>query len=526
MQINSLGSSNNTEPEKSNLKKYILIALIASVVLLIIVLICIVLFSSMQPKVLTVSIDGNLVDMQNKLSQDTFIIDENNNVYVSLSDIANEIGYRYYRGVYGSTQQYTEDNSKCYLQCDDEVVMYELTSDKIYKTPIDENTQYSEFDIAQPVKRSNNKLYVISSALAKGCNLSFSYNPTTNQILISTLPALYKQYNDKATAGEYANVDEISDNFNNKKAILYGMLVVKSGTKYGVISLDGSQTYIGTKYDDMEFIEDAQEFLVNANQKYGIITKDGTIKIGLDYSKIELLDNLNSIYYVENSQGKKGVLNRTGKILGKLYVEYDEIGINTLLFPVNDIKNSRLLYDNCIPVKKDGKWAMFDVTGNIISNFNWDNFGYIHSTSNSERSQNILLIEYISGIVVSKNGKYGIINSVGDLLVPCVFDKIYSETLGGEQTYYIQFEGSTIDLDTYLKEEGIEIENPNDDDGNGGMIDLNATPTPNLDLETPNIIQESPSPSPTPVPTATPEQIDLPQAGLDEQIENTESNIE
>lgn len=192
------------------------------------------------------------------------------------------------------------------------------------------------------------------------------------------------------------------------------------------------------------------------------------------------------------------------------------------MFPSNDIKNARLLYDNCIPVKKDGKWAMFDVTGNIISNFNWDNFGYIHSTSNSERSQNILLIEYISGIVVSKNGKYGIINSVGDLLVPCVFDKIYSETLGGEQTYYIQFEGSTIDLDTYLKEEGIEIENPNDDDGNGGMIDLNATPTPNLDLETPNIIQESPSPSPTPVPTATPEQMDLPQAGLDEQIENIE----
>ncbi len=94
--------------------------------------------------------------------------------------------------------------------------------------------------------------------------------------------------------------------------------------------------------------------------------------------------------------------------------------------------------------------------------------------------------------------------------MPCVFDKIYSEVAGGEKTYYIQFEGRTIDLKTYLRENGIEIDNPNNND-NPGMIDLNATPTPNLDLETPNVVQKptpSPSPSPEPSPVDEPTPIE------------------
>lgn len=495
MQISSLGT--NPEPEQSNLKKYILIALIVSVVLFLVVLICVVIFSGMKPKTLTLVVDGNAIDM-GKISSDTFLFDENNNIYVSLSDIANEIGYRYYRGIYGSNQQYTEDNNKCYLQCNDEVVTYELRKDKIYKTLLDGEVQYSEFTISEPVIRENGKLYVIASGLEKGCNIVLSYDANAKQIQITTLPQLYKVYNDKATAGEYINVDEISDNFNNKKAILYGMLVVKSGTKYGVTALNGKDIYIGTKYDNMEFIEDSEEFLVQVNQKYGIISKEGTIKIGIDYNKIELLDSTNSLYYVENSQNKKGVLNKNGKILGDLYVEYDEIGVNSEYFPSDDIKNPRLLYDNCIPVKKDGKWAIFNTKGNIISNFNWDSLGYVYSTTNSDKSQNMVLIEKISGIVVCKNGRYGIINSVGRLVVPCVFEKIYSEIAGGEQIYYIQFNGETYELEDYLKDKGEEIKQTDNEDDNTGVIDLNATSVPNLDLETPNIIKKTPEPTSEP----------------------------
>lgn len=233
-----------------------------------------------------------------------------------------------------------------------------------------------------------------------------------------------------------------------------------------------------------------------------VILHGGETKIDIDYDKIELLDNVNNLYYVENN-GYKGVLNKKGKIL--LYVEYDEIGVNSALFPSDDIKNSRLLFDNCIPVKKDDKWAFFDITGSQITNFYYDSLGYIDSTANGKRSKNILLVEYgnISGIVVAKDGKYGMINSVGELLLPCSFDKIYSEISAGEVVYYLEFEGKTVDLVTYLKEKGINVEDEEEGDDISGYVNLNATPTPNLDLESPNIIQLSPSPSPTPAPTDT-----------------------
>lgn len=97
------------------------------------------------------------------------------------------------------------------------------------------------------------------------------------------------------------------------------------------------------------------------------------------------------------------------------------------------------------------------------------------------------------------------INSIGELLVPCSFDRIYSEVAGGTRTYYMQFENQITDLDTYLKEKGIEVNNPDDDNNDPGFVDLDATPEPNLDLKTPNVIQKSPSPSPMPTPTKSPQ---------------------
>lgn len=104
-----------------------------------------------------------------------------------------------------------------------------------------------------------------------------------------------------------------------------------------------------------------------------------------------------------------------------------------------------------------------------------------------------------------RNGKYGVINSIGELLVPCSFDRIYSEVEGGKRTYYMQFENQITDLEVYLKEKGIEVNEPDDNNDDPGFIDLDATPEPNLDLKTPNVIQKNPSPSPMPMASKVPQ---------------------
>lgn len=449
MQISSLSSNN--KQNSSNTKKYVLIGLIASVILLILVLIMLTLFSGMTPQTLTLAVNGQTVEF----AQDTFIF-EDNKIYVSLRDVSNLIEYRYCDGKYN---EFSQDKSSCYLESDDEVVVFELGKDTIYKTLKNGNIRYSEFKIAEPIKMQNNKLYCIAPALRVACNLEIVYNQQANQIIINTLSNLYNTYNNKAIAKEYTNVESLDETFVNKKAIIYGMIVVKDKSKeqarYGVISLDGKQTYLDIKYDEIEFVENLQQFIVKGDNRYGVIAKDGTQKIKSEYSNIKVLDNINSLYYAEKN-GKKGVLDKDGNALGRqLYVEYDQIGIDKKLFPNENIENSMLLYDNCIPVKRGDKWGIFNKEGKLISNFNWDSLGFVVKDSNQSSNQssrnNMLLISELDGIIVCRDGKYGVVDSKGNLVVGCIFDRVYSETVSGEEKYYFQYGSNAIELSDYLE---------------------------------------------------------------------------
>lgn len=455
MQISSLNSNNRQN--NSNAKKYILIGLIISVVLLLIVLVISVLYSSMKPKNLQLVVNGNSMNF----AKDTFFM-ENDKIYVSLKDIANLIDYRYYEGGY---REFTQDKSICYLQSEDEVVVYELGKNKIRKTLNGRDVLYSEFEIKEPVRKSNDKLYCLASDLMIGCNLAITYNADTNKIDISTLQNLYTQYNDKAKENKYANVKELDDNFNNKKAILYGMMVVsdtskddnntRENSKYGVISLDGTRTYLDIKYDEIDFVEILQQFIVKGENKFGVVDNKGTQKIKLEYDEIKLFSGINKLYYAKKNN-KKGILDEFGDALGEnLYVEFDELGINASLFPNDNIKNSMLLYDICIPAKRGDKWGLFSIEGELISGFEWDEFGFIankDNRSNSDNSKNILLVPSMEGIVVCKDGKYGIIDLDGKILAVPEFDKIYSETIGGKEKYYLQYGDTVIDIENYQEE--------------------------------------------------------------------------
>lgn len=442
MQINSLGASN--KPNNSKMKKYILIGLIASFILLILLLVLLVLYSSMTPQKLTLVVDGNATQFK----EDVFIFNDNK-LYVSLEDVASLIGYRYYKGGH---KEYSQNNTTCSLENDDESAVYELGKNKIYKILNDGNEQYAEFNITEPVKENNGKLYCLSSDLMIGCNTIVTYNKGTNQIAITTLSNLYNTYNGKATGKEYSNVEGLDENFVNKKTIIYGMLVakgmVKGNPRYGVISLDGKQTYLDIKYEEITFVENLQQFIVKGDNKYGVLSKDGTQIIKPEYDKIQVLDSINNLYYAEKND-KKGVLDRDGKVLGgNLYVEYDELGVDKSLFKYDDIKNAKILYDKCIPVKKGEKWGFFNIEGELICDFNLDGLGYVDSKNGKS---NILLIDKFEGIIVSKGGKYGVISSEGKLLVACVFDKVYSEMVSGEEKYYLQFGNSAYELESYIE---------------------------------------------------------------------------
>lgn len=446
----------NIEEKQRKNKKIMQIIVILIVLLLIIsigLFFAIYYLKAQQFKFYT---DGKIVS-NSAISNDLFVY-ENDKVYVSLKDIAEIIGYKYYNGGY---KQYTEDTSKCYLECQNEVVTFEKDSDKIYKTPTSE-VDYTYFTLDEPVKRINGKLYITSKGLGNACNLQMGYDKEANKMVIYTLPYLTNYY-----MTQYSNA-AIENNFNNQKALLYGLLVVQNientessynnrDIRYGVHNLDNEEI-VGKKYTNIEFIEGTEEFIVKTTEdKVGIITSDGTTKVSPQYDALKQIDKDLNLYMATNN-GKSGVIEKYGKIL--IYLEYEQIGIDITKFPTNDIKNKYILFDNAIPVKQNGKWGLYDITGNLILPIEFINLGCISKTSSDRTLNNILVIPEVEGIVVCKQFEieskkleyYGIYSSTGKELVPVALETVYSITASGKEEYTMLNNGNSYDVIKYIKE--------------------------------------------------------------------------
>lgn len=447
--------TNMAEKQKKN--KKIMKIIIALIVLLLIIsiglFITIYYLKAQQFKFYT---DGKLIS-NSAISSDLFVF-EDNKVYVSLKDISEIIGYNYYNGGY---KQYTEDTTKCYLECTNEVVTFERDSNKIYKTPTDE-VDYTYFTLDEPIKRINGKLYITSKGLGTACNLQMGYDQESNKMVIYTLPYLTTYY-----TAQYSNA-AIEGSFNNQKALLYGLLVVQNientdkatnnkDIRYGIHNLNNEEI-VGNKYINIEFIEGTQEFIVKTiENKVGIITSDGTTKVSPQYDTLKQIDKDLNLYMVTNN-GKSGVIEKNGKIL--IYLEYEQIGIDISKFPTNDIKNKYILFDNAIPVKQNGKWGLYDITGNLILPIEYINLGCISKTSADKTLNNILIIPEVEGIVVCKQfyidsdtrEYYGIYSSTGKMLVPEALETVYSITASGKEEYTMINAGNSYDVIKYIKE--------------------------------------------------------------------------
>lgn len=66
-------------------------------------------------------------------------------------------------------------------------------------------------------------------------------------------------------------------------------------------------------------------------------------------------------------------------------------------------------------------------------------FGYIEGTSKVAKGNNVLIIPEREGIIVYKDGLYGVINSSGRTLLPIQLKKVYVETNNGKNNYYMVY---------------------------------------------------------------------------------------
>lgn len=422
-------------------KRTTTLILVAMIILVIIIIAIIAYLFHIQSTTLRLTIDGQA----NENVKQLLVFEENNTIYAPIKEIASYFEYESYNGEY---QEKSEDPSKCYVQSDNEVVNFILSSNKIYKLEINKNDNYEYVYLKNPVKAINGVLYTTTQGLEEAFNISFNYDKDKNRIAIYTLPYLIQSYSNSILDLGYS---EISSELANQKAILDNILIVKkqSNSKFGAIDTNGN-VIIEAKYDKVTYLQNTGDFLVESDDKVGIMSKNKETKVQIVYDKIELMDIDSGLYLVERDN-KYGVIDTKGNI--KIYIENDQIGMDTSKFSENNIKSKYILIDTFIPVKKDKYWALFDKKGNQVTDFMYDSFGYI--ASNNKEALNLLEIPDYKVLVAYKDSKYTLINTSGKQLFDLVADDIYMTVSGGKKYYYIFASNTRYDAEELLDKSGI-----------------------------------------------------------------------
>ena len=271
-------------------------------------------------------------------------------------------------------------------------------------------------------------------------------------------------YNNKAKELGYA---ELSDTFENKKAILYDRLVIKNADeKYGVIDTKWNEI-IGTRYTDILFNEDTNEFtIINQYGQAGIDNINGETKIGVNYQEIKSINKLNKLYLVKNNN-KYGIIDEKEKVI--INIEYDNIGVDISPYiGKNDSEKEEkkyVFFDKIIPVEKDRKYGFYDINGNIVTDIKYNGIGcYFRETldargkiieSNMKTTNNILAIDEYEAIIVESQEGYGVIDIEGKEIVRTRLKDIYYVINEGEKNYYMTYNDQTYNLEEVFKEAGM-----------------------------------------------------------------------
>ena len=185
--MNLIDESFEPKKTKDNTKKIAKIILIVMIIILIAIIGLMGAIFYIQNNTLKLYINGSL----NEKVKDLMIVEDDGTVYFPIKDIASYLGYKSYNGEYSDK---SEDKSKCYVQCDDEVANFTLNSKKIYKlTTTNSNGNYEYCYTDKPVKAINGNLYATADGIEKAFNISFTYDTGAKRVYIYTMPYLIEK---------------------------------------------------------------------------------------------------------------------------------------------------------------------------------------------------------------------------------------------------------------------------------------------------------------------------------------------
>lgn len=421
----------------------ILLVLIAILLVITIFIFCLLVY--LRGNILKITING----VANEELKQVLIINENKEVTVPIKAISRYLGYEAYGGDYKTLEV---DETKSYVKNKDQVTMFTANS-KIIQQILLENNSLQEIVINEEIIEKDGEFYTTIEGAQKIFSIYFKYDRNKNDIVIITLEQLYENNLNFYMQNGFAKIEE---SFQNKKALLENMMILKTNNnQYGVINVATGEMVLETQYEKIDYIPNLSKFVVTGKGLKGIISKNKEMVLKIEYKDIEIIENQrdkSSYYLVRTNNDLVGLIDADGKEI--IYPEYNQIGYDMKNFNNNDIESEYILFNKLIPVKQNNLWALYNLEGKPITNFEYTSLG---CTTRLASTYNVIQIpEYELIVVSSSNGKYDIIKADGAPLFGYVLDSVYKMITFGENHYYMVVNGTTIELGPYLEQNGIK----------------------------------------------------------------------
>ena len=432
----------NSKTKKDN-KKILLFGGIAVVILLFIIVGLLALVTTLGKNNTSLVVDGK------KYTASDYLLSKENVVYIGIEDLTKltNNGYSYKSGGID-----VEDENQCYVTNSYESTFFQVNSNQIYKI-LEDTEEVEYYTLDKPIIKENGKIYMPINASKIAMNTA--YSNTNNQYTITSIAWLESDYNKQKTNSFNPDSSIVWQTIYSNKKMLKDYLVITKDSegKLGVAKISkntdskskvttvSTTAIITPKYDYIKYVEKYNQLIVETDGKKGIVqisqeNENFSVKTLIKPQYEEIVQMKEDLFVVSQTNADRtksyGIVQASnGEEKQILPIEYEGIGIDISLFTDNNLDNKYIIYDNLIPVKKNGLWGFANLKGNIVIKLEYTGLGCVGTNSNT----NTLIIPEIEGIVVQKDNNYGVISKSNRVLIRNILSRVYRETVNGKKQY-------------------------------------------------------------------------------------------
>ena len=206
----------------------------------------------------------------------------------------------------------------------------------------------------------------------------------------------------------YEKIEKINGN---------SLFVIVEQGKQKLINTEG-ETILEEGFDKItQIIEGSNQIIFVKDGTYGIMTTEGEIKIPNQY---ESLEHLSNGYLIAKQNGKYGIID--SKNTTRVYFNYNSISYNedANIYIAEDTNFKSSIIDKQFQVKLMGILSELNTEAKYIkmriqNEYKYYNFDF-------EEKENTQILKGNTLYLSNKNGKYGYVNSEGEVIIDYIYD--------------------------------------------------------------------------------------------------------